>query len=256
MRVFLIDAKESSLTALTNAVLAANPAVELQTFRSGADVLAAMEETPCDVAFLDLALPDMDGVELAKRLQRQRPRVNLIFTAARPAELTTALGFHASGYLHRPYRLEQVRRELEDLRYPPQAPEQKRVRFQTFGNFEVYVDGAPLRFRHRKTKEYLAYLVDRGTLCSNAEVIAALWEDRDIEPSYFRLLRKDLADALAAVGCGEVLLRRRGLQGVDAEKVSCDLYDWRQGKPEALRSYRGEYMSQYSWAEFTRGSME
>ena len=55
MMVFLIDAKESSLTALTNAVLAADPAVELQTFRSGADVLAAMEETPCDVAFLDLA---------------------------------------------------------------------------------------------------------------------------------------------------------------------------------------------------------
>lgn len=256
MRIFLIDGADAALSALNAAVSAAAPQAELHRFRTGAEALAAMDAAPCDVAFLDVGLSDMDGVALANRLKKRNPRVNLIFTAARPGEMTAALETHASGFLCRPYRLERVRAELADLRYPPVEAGKKRVRFQTFGNFEVFVDGQPLRLRHGKTKEYLAYLVDRGTLCSNAEVIAALWEERDVTPSYFRLLRKDLTDALSAVGCGEVLLRRRGLQGVDAEKVSCDLYDWRQGKPEALRSYRGEYMSQYSWAEFTRGSME
>lgn len=256
MRIFLIDGQKPSLAALTAAVRAAAPEAERLCFRSGREALAAMEHAPCDVAFLDAGLTDMDGAVLAKRLKELHPRVNLIFTAARPGDMTHLLDLHASGFLCRPYRTERIRRELADLRYPPSAEKPKRVRIQTFGNFEVYIDGAPLSFRHGKTKEFLAYLVDRGTLCSNAEIIAALWEDRDVEPSYFRLLRKDLVDALSTLGCGDVLLRCRGFQGVDAEKVSCDLYDWRAGRPEALHSYRGEYMSQYSWAEFTRGSME
>ena len=256
MRIFVIDGQVSSMSALATAVRAAAPEAEQLRFRAGRAALEAMEHTPCDVVFLDVGLTDMDGAALAKRLRELHPMVNLIFTAARPGDMTHLLEMHASGFLCRPYRVERIRRELNDLRYSPAAEEPKRVHIQTFGNFEVYIDGAPLSFRHGKTKEFLAYLVDRGTLCSNAEIIAALWEDRDVEPSYFRLLRKDLVDALCAHGCGDVLLRRRGFQGVDAQKVSCDLYDWRAGKSEALHSYRGEYMSQYSWAEFTRGSME
>jgi len=256
MRIFLIDGQAPSMTALTAAVRAAAPEAEQLCFRSGGEALAAMERAPCDAVFLDVGLTEPDSFVLAKRLKKLQPRVNLIFTAGRPGDMTRMLELHASGFLCRPYRAEHIRRELADLRYPPSAEKPKRVRFHTFGNFEVYVDGAPLAFRHGKTKEFLAYLVDRGTLCSNAEIIAALWEERDVQPSYFRLLRKDLVDTLAALGCGDVLLRRRGFQGVDAEQVSCDLYDWRAGKPEALRAYRGEYMSQYSWAEFTRGSME
>lgn len=42
---------------------------------------------------------------------------------------------------------------------------------------KVYIDGRPVTFRREKTKEYLAYLVDRGTLCTGEEIAAALWED-------------------------------------------------------------------------------
>jgi hypothetical protein len=38
--------------------------------------------------------------------------------------------------------------------------------------------------------------------------------------------------------------------------VDCDYYDWKKGKPWAINAYRGEYMSQYSWAELTHGTLE
>ena len=54
----------------------------------------------------------------------------------------------------------------------------------------------------------LAYLVDRrGALCSNGEIIAALWED-DAHESYLRSLKKDLLDALHGSGLSGILIER------------------------------------------------
>lgn len=38
---------------------------------------------------------------------------------------------------------------------------------------------------------------------------------------------------------------------IDIEKVSCDYYDYLRGNASAVNTYAGEYMSDYSWAEFT-----
>ena len=82
--------------------------------------------------------------------------------------------------------------------------------------------------------------------------MAALWE-KDVSGSYFRTLRKDLIDTLTAAGCENILIQQRGIMGVCAENISCDLYDWLRGVPDAQKVYRGEYMAQYSWAELMHG---
>ena len=107
-------------------------------------------------------------------------------------------------------------------------------------------------FHREKTKEYLAYLVDRGTLCTGDEIAAALW-DGNVTASYLRTLRKDLTDTFAAEGCSDVLINDWQRRGIRAELVDCDYYDWKKGKPWAINAYRGEYMNQYIWAELTHG---
>ena len=253
MTIFAVDDAAMALKALERAIREAAPEAAVRCF-SGADAaLSAAHESSCDAAFLDIRMPGMDGLELAGRLKRLHPRVNIIFVTAHDEYMARAFALHASGYLSKPVSPEDVRRELDDLRYPA-APREKRVRFQTFGNFEAFIDGDPVRFRRSKTKELLAYLVDRGTLCSNADIIAALWPE-NISGSYFRTLRKDLFDTFSDAGCAGALIRRRDRQGVRAEAVSCDYYDWKRGLPQALSAYQGEYMTQYSWAEFTHGML-
>ena len=62
---------------------------------------------------------------------------------------------------------------------------------QCFGNFEVFVDGKVLHLKPEKMKELLAYLVDcKGALCSNAEIIAALWEDNADHYDYLKKCKK------------------------------------------------------------------
>lgn len=129
------------------------------------------------------------------------------------------------------------------------------MRFQCFGNFEVFIDDVPIAFPRGKAKEYLAYLADRGTLCTTAEVAAALWPD-DVSTSYIRKLRKDLLDTFAAAGCEDVLIHDFNKHGIRADLVDCDYYDWKRGRPWAINAYHGEYMSQYTWAERMHGALK
>ena len=253
MTIFAVDDEPMALNALSRAIREASPDAAVRCFSSSAAALSAAWESPCDAAFLDIQMPGMHGLALAGELTSLPPRVNIIFVTAHDEHMGRAFALHASGYLLNPVGASAVRRELDDLRYPA-APPEKRVRFQTFGNFEAFIDGDPVRFQRRKTKELLAYLVDRGTVCSNAEIIAALWPE-NISGSYFRTLRKDLFDTFSAAGCAGVLIRQRDRQGVRAEAVSCDYYDWKRGLPQAISAYQGEYMTQYSWAEFTHGML-
>lgn len=255
MTIFAIDDEPKALRVLCRAIAEAAPEADLRAFDRPADMIAAVEggEGP-DVLFSDADMPDMSGVELAKTLKLRCPMLNVIFATGYDDYMRDALTLHASGYLKKPITAEDVRAELENLRHPVR-PSPHRVRFQCFGNFEVYIDGHPVAFRREKTKEYLAYLVDRETMCTGAEIAVALWED-DVNASYLRTLRKDLIDTFTAAGCADILINAWQRQGVQADLVDCDYYDWKKGKPWAINAYRGEYMTQYSWAELTHGTLE
>ena len=52
------------------------------------------------------------------------------------------------------------------------------MEIRTFGKFDVFVDGLPVRFKDAKAKELLAICVDRkGELVGTEEVIDKLWKD-------------------------------------------------------------------------------
>ena len=122
-----------------------------------------------------------------------------------------------------------------------------------FGSFEIYINGEKLTFKRSKTKELLAFLIDRnGAGVTIAQISVALWEnDQDQKKqNYIHQLFRDLRQSLEAVGVDEIFERNNYFYSVNPEKIDCDYYSYlKTGKPE----FHGEYMSQYSWAEETCG---
>ena len=161
MRIIAVDDEKLALDALLGSIRKAAPEAEIYGFNDAAEALNFLKDQPCEVAFLDVEMPEMNGVELAKRMKMIYPNINIIFSTGYDQYRGVAFGLHASGYLTKPILPEDVRWELEDLRRPVQLPVTKRIRVQAFGNFEVFLDGLPVRFKYERTKEMLAYLVDR-----------------------------------------------------------------------------------------------
>ena len=127
---------------------------------------------------------------------------------------------------------------------------------QTFGNFEVYLDGKPLAFKYRRTKELFAYLIDRvGAMCTVGEIMGILFEDEGGSEDYFQKLRRDLLSTLEEVKCADAIVHKRGMMGVVVTEVQCDYYDYLTKKKPLHISYFGEYMSQYSFAEHTNAQL-
>ncbi|MGN1158876.1 MAG: LytR/AlgR family response regulator transcription factor [Lachnospiraceae bacterium] len=255
MNIIAVDDEKIALEGLVESIRKAEPEAKIQGFRYAEDALAFHEKHPCDVVFLDIEMAGMGGVKLAERFKEQNPDINIIFATGYGSYREVAFELHASGYLIKPITPAKVRRELDELRRPVQS--RKRIRVQAFGNFEAFLDGKPINFKYNRTKEMLAYLVDRkGALCTMGEIAGVLFEDEGGHESYLKSLRKDLIDIVNEAGCGDVIIHQRGKMGIVPDKIECDYYDWCSGKQFTAGSYCGEYMMQYSWGEYTRGIMD
>ena len=84
--------------------------------------------------------------------------------------------------------------------------------------------------------------------------MAVLWQDKS-RSSYLGNLKKDLTDTLRQKECQNVIDTGWNKMRIVPENVDCDFYDWRDGKAGAINRYRGEYMAQYDWAEFTNAGI-
>lgn len=134
-------------------------------------------------------------------------------------------------------------------------PERQKLVVQTFGHFEAFFNDKPLPWERAKAKELLAFLVDqRGASATNAEIALTLWED-DSKVRSVQTIISSLRKTLRRVGMGDVLVRARNRTSINVKKIKCDLYDYLAGDSLAINVYQGEYMSNYSWAEFTNASL-
>lgn len=254
MKIIAVDDERIALQGLLSSIEKAAPDADIHGFRHASEALAYVEDNSCDVAFLDIEMKGINGVELAKKLKFLNPDVNIIFSTGFGSYRDEAFDLHASGYLIKPITTERVKYELENLRRP--VAKAKRLKILTFGNFEVLLNGAPLIFKYQKSKEMFAYLIDRkGAMCSTGELMAILFEDDSSHKAYYHKLRSDLIDTLTACGCESVLSQQRGLLGVTPEKLDCDYYDYLNGTVELSKLYHGEYMAQYSFAEITNAEL-
>lgn len=256
MEIVAVDDEVLMLEKMKRVIEEAEPESKLYVFERSKEVLEFAKNHKVDVFFLDVSMPVMDGVTLAKKIKLIQPRANIIFSTGYSEYMPDAFLLNASGYLLKPITVKQVREQLDILRFPVETHVTESLRLQCFGNFEAFLGEHPIHFRHSKTKEVLAYLTfRRGAMCTNNEIMAAIWEDESHE-SYFRDLRKDLLSTLEKNGCGDVIETSWGKMGLNLNKVECDYYQWLSGVASGINAYHGEFMGQYSWAEFVNASLQ
>lgn len=256
MRIFVVDDENPARSYLVNMIKKVEPDAEIQDFGLAKDVLEAIETTPYDVVFLDIQMPGITGIELAKKLKAHNPQSNIIFVTGYSEYTLDAFSVDASSYLLKPASADQIRHALDNLRYPITVTNGPDITVQCFGSFEIFYKGEPIQFKYSKSKEVVAYLIDRkGAMVTNNEVIINVWDDDEDHRNYYRGIMKDIQDTFTALGQKDLLIRKRANAGINKNLLRCDYYDFLEGTPAGLNAYQGEYMIQYSWAEETAGAL-
>lgn len=252
MRIIAADDEIYALQHIVNSIKEAAPDAELHSFMSAREVLEYAKDNPCDVAFLDVQMGAVSGIDVAKQLKIWQPKVNIVFVTGYDEYMNKAIRLHVSGYVGKPATKDDIAAELNNLLNPVMPEEENKLVAKCFGNFDVFVNGKSLVFEKSKTKEMLAYLIDRrGAAVTSGELRAVLWQDVDTDDnthSYLSKIKKDLLVTLNKAGLGDVFVTSWNRYAVNVEKISCDYYNYLNNEPEGIKAFNGEYMSQYSWA--------
>ena len=250
MIAIAVDDEPLMLNALAKAIQASDDISAVITFTSCEAALEYVQENPAHIAFLDINMRGMGGLALAEKITAVCPYCKIVFCTGYEEYALSAFKLHASGYLLKPISQQDVQKEIDNVMGLRQR--ERLLTIKCFGNFEVYANGEKVTFKRSKTKELLAFLVDRnGAGMTSKQLCATLFpEDTDDtkNAAYLRQLVLDLKTTLKTIGAEEVLRHETNCYRIDTALVRCDYYSYLKiGKPD----FYGEYMTQYSWAEET-----
>lgn len=258
MRIIAIDDELPALHLLLDAIIEVKPDAEVHGFSDPDELMEYVKHNPIDAACLDIQIYDVLGTELAKTIKEIHPQVNIIFVTAYGDYVSEAMRMHASGYLRKPVTASDIAREFSDLRYQPGDKKAAfRMKVKCFGNFEIFFpNGDIVRFSRAKSKEAFAYLICKnGSTCTVSELGGILFEDEpydDKKRNYIQKILSSMSKDLEAVGMADVIRKSYNSIAVDSKLIECDYYQYLKGEDTPEAAYRGEFMEQYSWAEYYR----
>ena len=221
-------------------------------FESAKKALEFAKDNNIEAAFLDVAMPIMNGIELSVELRKIRPDIIIVFVTASEEYIWDFNQIGGDYYIIKPYSRETIEMVMEKIRLIMNR-QKKELFIQTFGRFLVLRDGKPLPITG-KAKEILALVVTRrGKEISNEELYSTIWEDRpysnDLMTVYYNALRR-LRSVLKKEGIENLLISTSRGQIINTAMFDCDYYNWLDKNPHKGDEFKGEFLSEYSWSDY------
>ncbi len=87
-------------------------------YHSAKEALESAKESHYDVAILDIEMPDMDGLTLARKLIALSPNINIIFATGYGEYALESYELYASAFLLKPVSQRKLEKALNNLRHP------------------------------------------------------------------------------------------------------------------------------------------
>jgi two-component system, LytTR family, response regulator len=113
LTVLAVDDERTQLEDLAR-LLRASPSVgDVECAFDGRDALAKLSSQRFDAIFLDVRMPDLDGLELARVLRRFAAPPQLVFVSAHDGAAVEAFELHALDYLRKPVARSRVEEAVE-----------------------------------------------------------------------------------------------------------------------------------------------
>lgn len=114
LRIMIVDDNEGMRNVLDKAVKKAGYQVVAKA-ANGVEALEQLEKAKPDVAFVDVEMPEMDGIETAKRILDVDPKIAIVFATAFEEYRKEAFELYAYDYLMKPFAISRIGETLERI---------------------------------------------------------------------------------------------------------------------------------------------
>lgn len=203
LKVLVVDDEPSIVDAVATSLR--YEGFDVQEAMTGRSALAAAQENTPDLIVLDVMLPDLDGIEVTRRLRQDGIRVPILFLTARDAVEDKIAGLTVGGddYVTKPFSLaEVVARVRAILRRAGAATDgDGRLRFSDLEMdeeaHEVWRSGVPINLTATEFSLLRFFLMNPRRVLSKAQILDHVWHydfggDPNVVETYVSYLRKKL----------------------------------------------------------------
>ncbi|MFA9446403.1 response regulator transcription factor [Egicoccus sp. AB-alg6-2] len=210
-KVLAVDDEPQILTAVGRGLSRAG--YEVIVARCGEDALTAAAAALPDVVLLDLRLPDLDGIEVVKRL-RTWTSIPIVLLSGAGSERARVLALDAGAddFIDKPFSMEELRARLGAIlrRAQSAGPTTVQPAVQVgdlqvdLATRRVRVAGSEVKLTPLQWKLLEVLVANDGKLLTYRDIISAVWSDkhgdeaRDSLRVHLRALRQKLGDDASA----------------------------------------------------------
>lgn len=244
MKIIIVDDEITSLQTFFTQIINEND-LEYKFFKDNAnEILEYVKSNNINAAFLDINMPNINGIDLAKRLININKNIKIIFVTGLSTtinEIDNSIKNNVVGFIYKPY-------DFNDLKYYVNIISNDNVVLDVkmFNSFDCFIDGKVINFSSSKSKELFALLLAyNGKILDMNDAISQIWPDKDIDKSkkLYRdavwRLRKTLDEN--KFNC---ITFQRGALILNKENIKCDYWDYLNNNGR----YNGVFCKSYDWA--------
>lgn len=113
LNVLCVDDEKLMLQHLVSLCEKTGDVAEIHAFDRAQNALSWVKSHSCDLAMLDISLPDMNGITLAKRIQELSPDTDIVFVTGYPQYAVDSWAVHPKGYLLKPVTKKDLQEKLD-----------------------------------------------------------------------------------------------------------------------------------------------
>ncbi|GAA0310579.1 response regulator [Gracilibacillus halotolerans] len=285
LKAILIDDEKLALDFLEHQINRISSIEVVGKFSNPWKAFDYIDEKNVEVVFLDIHIPEINGIELAEKILERNPRLHIVFVTGHDDYAIQAFELNALDYVMKPVSAKRlsntIERITEKVAYDTlsqKKPLAKQLKMTLFQRVAILDSNNQLRspnWRTSKVEQLFYYLLHRrGQVVDKTELIELLWPDFDLKKAFSQLytsiyhIRKTIEDY-----DGHFLLSNTSIgYMLTLEDVSLDVEEFENivRKDQAISKdtieefeyaislYKGDYLQGYDyfWIESERQRLE